>query len=87
MKVGSYDVIDRLGQGGMGIVLRARDPRGAEVAIKLLHSPDAGQASVRFAREERLLELLSADAGFVPLIDSGESAEGPWFAMPLLEGG
>ncbi len=87
MKYGPYEVVAKLGQGAMGVVLHARDERGVDVALKLLHRPDAKQARDRFAREERLQELLSAESGFVPLLASGESPEGPWFAMPLLAGG
>ena len=57
-KLGPYEILARIGAGGMGEVYRARDPRlGRDVAIKIL--PDAfAQSSdrlLRFTREARVL--------------------------------
>src|SRR5438067_12780809 len=68
----------------MGVVFEARGPDGARVAVKLL----AGRGgAARFEREQRLLAALGEDAGFVPLLDAGDSSQGPWVAMPFLPGG
>src|SRR5438045_1100604 len=71
----------------MGVVLRARAPDGAEVAVKLLKSLDSPDTLARFERERRLLASLGEDAGFVPLLDAGDGPAGPWLAMPFLAGG
>ena len=44
-KLGPYEIVSQLGQGGMGVVYQARDPRlDRHVAIKLL-PPDLGSGS------------------------------------------
>ncbi len=86
MTLGRYDVLGTLGQGGMGVVLRGRAPDGSTVAIKVLKERSKREAFVRFDRERRLLAELD-QAGFVPLLDAGESEQGPYIVMPLLEGG
>src|SRR5688572_13925602 len=87
MRLGPYEVVNYLGQGGMGTVVRARAPDGREVAIKMLRKPDSGEAVARFERERRLVQALGREAGFVPLLDAGETASGPYLVMPFLAGG
>ena len=56
-KLGWYEIIEPLGEGGMGEVYRARDGRlQRDVALKIIH-PDltASDALVRFRREARVL--------------------------------
>ncbi|MBL4847313.1 MAG: serine/threonine protein kinase, partial [Planctomycetes bacterium] len=86
MQIGRYTVDGELGRGGMGVVLRVRDPAGRVVALKLLEK-DRSDRAERFAREARLQEQLGEAAGFVPLLDIGTSAHGPFLVMPLLPGG
>jgi WD40 repeat protein/tRNA A-37 threonylcarbamoyl transferase component Bud32 len=86
MKIGPHEVLGEIGRGGIGIVFKARDPQGREVAIKLLQRLDGGR-SQRFDRERRLLEALGEKDGFVPLLEAGESAQGPYLVMPFVPGG
>jgi eukaryotic-like serine/threonine-protein kinase len=61
-KLGAYDVIEKIGAGGMGEVFRARDTRlGRDVALKLLPDAFAHDADrlARFEREARLLAALN----------------------------
>jgi eukaryotic-like serine/threonine-protein kinase len=84
----NLEIGDLLGQGGMGIVFRARQ-RGLErpVALKLLAREIAAEPGFaeRFAREARVLASL-AHPHIVQVYEFGQ--RGPWyfFAMELVEG-
>jgi serine/threonine protein kinase len=59
-KLGAYEVIAKLGEGGMGEVYRGRDVKlGRDVAIKILPDQFAGD-SERIARFEREAKTLAA---------------------------
>src|SRR5579883_3364019 len=87
MRLGAYEDLVEIGKGGMGVVFRARGPRGA-VAIKVLSRGDPEEVAL-FSRERRLLELLGEREGFVPLLDAGGPPEAPrpYIVMPFLPGG
>ena len=60
--VGHYRIVDKIGEGGMGVVWRALDTTlDREVAIKVLpdHFADDPQRLTRFEREAKLLASLS----------------------------
>jgi serine/threonine protein kinase len=61
-KLGSYEILDFIGAGGMDQVYRARDTRlGREVALKFLHEAFAQNKErlARFECEARLLASLN----------------------------
>ncbi len=82
MRFGPYELLERVGEGAVGIVHRARAPDGRVVAIKIFR----GAALARIERERRLLASLDED-GFVPLLDTGTAAGREFLVMPFLEGG
>lgn len=89
-RIGKYEVIDVIGQGGMGIVFRAHDPAiGRTVAIKMLRQtePGAGVSQVDrfFSREMKSTGSLH-HRNIVTVYDSGEQDGNPYLVMEYLEG-
>ncbi len=83
-----YDLGDRIGKGGMGEILLARDKSmGRDVAIKrMLHANPSERALGRFLREARIQARLDHPA-IVPVHELGIDAEGrPYFVMKRLTG-
>src|SRR5262245_58862326 len=94
VRIGAYEIVQLLGQGGMGEVYRAHDPRlDREVAIKVLPSAFAGDADRlrRFEQEARAAAALSHpnilavyDVGLQPAADGSPAA--PYIVSELLSG-
>ena len=77
-KFGSYEILDKLGAGGMGEVYRARDTRlDRDVALKLVPEIFARHPDylARFEREARLLAAISHPnvAGIYDVADGGDA--------------
>ena len=85
--LGRYEVVDLIGQGGMGALYRARDPRiGRYVAIKLLRPGyDTPELRDRFSREARAAGSLS-HPNIVTIYDVGEHDGLPFIAMEYVRG-
>jgi eukaryotic-like serine/threonine-protein kinase len=87
-KVGPYEVVSLLGEGGMGQVYRGRDPRlGRDIAIKVL-AKDAWQdveATARLEREARAVAALS-HPNIVAVHDVGRENGTFYLVTELLEG-
>ena len=89
-RVGRYDVIEKIGQGGMGVVFKAHDPQlNRPVAIKLLRSGECLNSDERHRR--LLIEARAAAALDHPSIatvyEIGETDDGDVFlAMAFYDG-
>lgn len=86
-KVGRYEIDEEIGRGGMGRVLRARDPSlDRDVAIKLiLRSALSTSAKDRFAREATTLGQMR-HPNVLEIFDVGETEGAPYFVMEFVEG-
>lgn len=86
-----YRVLNRLGEGGMGVVYLAERFDGGfvqQVALKMLGAGAQGSPILheRFARERQLLARLE-HPGIARLLDGGVLAErGPYLAMEYVDG-
>ncbi len=85
-RVGDFELLSKLGQGGMGVVYRAWQPSlGREVALKcLLHGGDA-RVEARFAREIRACARVE-HPHLVRVYATGTDGDRLFLAMELLEG-
>jgi hypothetical protein len=83
-----YEVLEVVGRGGMGIVLRARDTKLLRVvAVKLLAAPLAvsGTARQRFAREARAAAAVRDDH-VVAIHAVCDDAPVPYLVMEFIDG-
>ena len=77
-KLGVYEIVEKIGAGGMGEVYRAHDPRvGRDVAIKV----STERFSERFEREARTIASLN-HPNICTLFDVGPN----YLVMELVEG-
>ena len=88
-RLGRYEILERLGAGGMAVVWRARDPRlGRTVAIKMIGRRIArtGQDLLaRFEQEARATSALS-HPNLITVHDVGDQDGHPFLVMELVEG-
>ena len=86
---GDYDLFERIGVGGMGVVFRARQRRlSREVALKFLPAPLMATAESlhRFRVEAESMAAID-HPNIVPIHDAGVSADGrPYYTMKLVKG-
>src|SRR5262245_33536459 len=86
--IGRYEIIDLVGEGGMGRVYRARDTQLVRtVAIKVLPPAFAGDPELlrRFEQEGRATAALN-HPGVMALYDVGVHEGAPYLVTELLEG-
>ena len=85
--VGRYQLVDRLGAGGMGVVYRARDPKlDRDVAVKLVAALGLTDAQARLEREAQAMAKLS-HPNVCTVHDIGTHDDQLFIAMELCTGG
>ncbi|MFC1405923.1 MULTISPECIES: PQQ-binding-like beta-propeller repeat protein [Streptacidiphilus] len=84
-RIGPFEVLGRLGAGGMGLVYLARSSAGRRVAIKTVRAELAEDQlfRVRFAREIAAARTVS---GFytAPVVEADADAPVPWLATAYI---
>jgi serine/threonine protein kinase/tetratricopeptide (TPR) repeat protein len=88
-RLGDFELLEPLGQGGMGMVFRAQQRSlGRQVALKLVRPEQLyfPEARARFQREVTTVAAL-AHPGIVPVYAVGEEGGLPYCAMELVHGG
>src|SRR5262245_40959538 len=87
--VGPYRLVERIGEGGFGIVYRAeqQEPVRREVAIKIIrHGMESSQIIARFEAERQALAMMR-HPNIATVLDAGRTSDGwPYFVMELVEG-
>ncbi len=86
--LGRYEILEKAGSGGMGVVYRARDPRlQRDIALKTLgagrgQTPDQRQ---RFVQEALAVSSL-AHPNIVVIYDAGQESGTDYIAMEFIQG-
>ena len=86
--LGGYEIIEEVARGGMGVVLKAKDPHlRRTVAIKVLAPALTGnsEARKRFMREARAVAALDHD-NILPIYAVEPSDPLPYIVVPFIEG-
>ena len=87
-KIGNYDLLEQIGEGGMGLVYLAeqKDPK-RKVALKIVKlGMDTKQVVARFEAERQTLALL-AHPNIAHVFDAGTTDTGrPYFVMEYVQG-
>ncbi len=89
MELPYYEVLEKVGEGGMGIVYKARDTRlGRLVALKFLapRIAESPQARDRSLEEARAIAALN-HPNIATIYEIGESEEAPVLVLEYLPGG
>jgi serine/threonine protein kinase/tetratricopeptide (TPR) repeat protein len=88
--IGSYQLIELIGSGGMGEVyraIRADDEYQKQVAIKLIRTDQSSAQLIRRFKTERQILASFDHANIARMFDGGTTEDGvPYFVMELIEG-
>jgi eukaryotic-like serine/threonine-protein kinase len=88
-RVGPYKILERVGEGGMGVVYLAEQehPLRRRVALKVIKiGMDTREVSARFEAERQALALMDHPC-VAKVYDAGASSQGrPYFAMEYVPG-
>ncbi|MEV4501656.1 serine/threonine-protein kinase [Streptomyces klenkii] len=85
-RIGPYELLARLGSGGMGDVHLARGPEGT-VALKTVRADLAGEPGFRARFRREIAVARSVDSPYVARLTGGDAdADPPWLATEYVPG-
>lgn len=87
-RIGGYVLEDVIGQGGMGVVYRARHEESGDVVAVKLMAPDLASSPAyrdRFIREAQLSQQI-AHPSIVPILGAGDDEGELFIVMELIDG-
>ncbi|WP_279575822.1 serine/threonine-protein kinase [Actinomadura barringtoniae] len=86
-RLGSYDLLGRLGEGGQGVVYLGRDASGTEVAVKLLRADLTEDAAARnrFVREAQVAKQVARFCT-AQTLDIGVAGDRPYIVSEFVPG-
>jgi len=86
-RLGGYRLLDRIGEGGMGVVFLARDKRHRTVALKVLRSGVAGDPTARrrLAREVETMQRVRSP-NVAEVIDADLDGATPYIVTRFVPG-
>lgn len=88
-RVGRYRLIEKIGEGGCGVVYRAEqdEPVRREVALKIIKpGMDTKEVIARFEAERQALAMMDHPS-IAKVLDAGQTESGrPYFVMELVRG-
>ncbi|MEU4302406.1 protein kinase domain-containing protein [Kitasatospora aureofaciens] len=85
-EIGGFELLARIGQGGMGQVYLGESPGGEQAAVKVIKpSLVDSETRLRFAQEIEILKTVWGNR-VAAFLDADPEAEPPWLATEYVEG-
>ena len=86
-RIGEWTVVQKLGDGSMGVVYEVRNAGGQRGALKMLRPEHCANAKLaeRFRRESRILQRIQ-DRNVVRLLEAGEHEGQTYMVLEFIDG-
>jgi serine/threonine protein kinase/formylglycine-generating enzyme required for sulfatase activity len=88
-RFGSYDLLNVIGKGGMGMVFRARHielQRFCAIKVLTARQNHVKESHLRFLSEAKTIAQLDQHENIVRIFNAGEVGQTPYISMELIEG-